>query len=200
MARPPMTRRDAAWLVVRAATLAGAPEFLERWLRAAQNHTHQTRNFAPPEPDRWTSYQPQFFSREDYEMLDAFMSIIIPTDETPGAREAHVAAFADFFVNAAAEFAPEVQRQWRNAVRYLRDQHFGQLAPEAQLTFLEQMSEPERNPTAAHEGFDTYRLIKDMTVHAFYTSRIGLIDVLEYQGNAYLTEFPGCTHVQHQKV
>jgi hypothetical protein len=29
-----------------------------------------------------------------------------------------------------------------------------------------------------------------MTVRAFYTSRIGLIDVLEYQGLAYLSEFP----------
>jgi hypothetical protein len=43
-------------------------------------------------------------------------------------------------------------------------------------------------------------LIKDMTVRAFYTSRVGLIDVLEYKGNAYLTQFPGCTHSEHQKA
>jgi len=39
-----------------------------------------------------------------------------------------------------------------------------------------------------------------MTVRAFYTSRVGLIDVLEYKGNTYLTEFPGCAHPEHHKV
>jgi hypothetical protein len=39
-----------------------------------------------------------------------------------------------------------------------------------------------------------------MTVRAFYTSRVGLIDVLEYQGIAYLTEFPACTHPEHLNV
>jgi len=37
-----------------------------------------------------------------------------------------------------------------------------------------------------------------MTVEGFYTSEVGLIDVLEFQGNTYLSEFPGCTHPEHQ--
>jgi hypothetical protein len=45
-----------------------------------------------------------------------------------------------------------------------------------------------------------YRLIKEMAVHAFYTSRVGLVDVLEYKGLAYLTEFPGCNHPEHHTV
>jgi hypothetical protein len=49
-------------------------------------------------------------------------------------------------------------------------------------------------------GSATYKLIKDMTVHAFYTSRVGLVDVLEYKGLAYLSEFPACTHPEHQRV
>lgn len=128
------------------------------------------------------------------------MAILIPADETPGAREAHAAEFADFFVNAAAEYAPEVQQQWREAMRYLRSQNFAALHPEAQLELVRQMSAPERDHAATHSGFEAYRLVKDMTVHAFYTSRIGLIDVLEYKGNAYLTEFPGCTHAEHRQA
>lgn len=128
------------------------------------------------------------------------MIILIPTDDTPGAREAHTAAFADFLVNAAAEYAPELQQHWREAMRYLDAHKFAALSPDAQLALIEEMSAPERKESATHDGFDTYRLIKDMTVHAFYTSRIGLIDVLEYKGNAYLTAFPGCTHPDHQHV
>jgi hypothetical protein len=39
-----------------------------------------------------------------------------------------------------------------------------------------------------------------MTVFAFYTSKAGLVDNLEYKGNAYLTDFPGCTHPEHRRV
>jgi hypothetical protein len=74
------------------------------------------------------------------------------------------------------------------------------MEPHAQTGFIEQISAPERNRSEKREGFAAYRLIKDMTVRAFYTSRVGLIDVLEYKGNTYLTSFPGCTHPEHQKV
>ncbi len=200
-----MTRRDAGWLILRAAAVAGGPEFFSAWLRAAQTdsapgHTHHPNSSAPPEPDRWTGYQPKFFSPEEFQILDTFTAIIIPTDETPGAREAHVAAFTDFVVNAAAEYAPQMQEQWRTAMLWLRTQKFAQLTPDEQLAFVEQISEPERDRSKQHGGFATYRLIKDMTVHAFYTSRVGLIDVLEYKGMAYLTEFPACNHPEHHKV
>lgn len=195
-----MTRRDAATLFASALGIAGAQEFLAGWLRAAENHSHAIGGSAPPEPDRWSSYRPQFFSPEEFDVLETFMVILIPSDETPGAREAHTADFADFLVNAAAEYAPEVQQDWREAMRYLAQEKFAGLSAEKQLALMEAMSAPERNPKTGHEGFETYRLIKDTTVHAFYTSRIGLIDVLEYKGLAYLTEFPGCSHPEHHRV
>ena len=43
-----------------------------------------------------------------------------------------------------------------------------------------------------------YRLVKEMTVEGFYSSRVGLMDVLEYKGLTFLPEFPGCTHPEHQ--
>ncbi len=63
---------------------------------------------------------------------------------------------------------------------------------------LSEMSLPERDPRALHEGYAFFRLVKNMTVEGFYTSRIGLIEVLDYQGMNYLSEFPGCTHPEHQ--
>lgn len=190
-----MTRRDAAWAILRAAAVVGGQEFFSDWMRAAQVHEHSSH--APPEPDRWTSYKPKFFSAEDFRNLDAFTAILIPTDETPGAREAHVTAFIDFVVNAAAEYAPEMQNDWRNAMNWVRDRRFAELPAGQQLSLMERISEPEHHASNKEEGFPVYRLIKEMTVHAFYTSRVGLIDVLEYKGLAYLTDFPGCNHPQH---
>jgi hypothetical protein len=156
-----MTRRDANWLILRATALS---PYL--------SHIHAS---APSDPHNWTNYRPKFFSPSDFQLLESFTEILIPTDDTPGAREAHVAAFIDFVLDAAAEFAPETQDHWRAAMLWLHSANF----------------------TAPDQLSQHFQLIKEMTVHAFYTSRVGLIHVLEYQGNAYLTEFPGCTHQEH---
>ncbi|MFL6350783.1 MAG: gluconate 2-dehydrogenase subunit 3 family protein [Bryobacteraceae bacterium] len=200
-----MTRRTAASAILQAAAVVGGQEFFSDWLRAAQppNHgSHARGSHAPPEPnaERWMFYTPKFFSAEDLRNLDAFTSILIPTDETPGAREAHVTAFIDFVVNAAKQYAPEMQKDWRTAMGWLRARHFAELPEEQQLSLVQRISQPEHDPSNRQEGFSVYRLIKEMTVHAFYTSRMGLVDELEYKGLAYLTEFPGCTHPEHHTI
>ena len=199
-----MTRRDANWAILKAASAAGANAFFRSWLSAAQSaaasHTHNGHSQPPPDPHNWPAYKPQFFSAEEFHILDLVTSTLIPTDETPGAREAYVSQFIDFVIQAAAEYAPDLQREWREAIDYFRAQNFHTLEQEQRIAFLERISEPERDRAKHGPGFKHYRLIKDMTVHAFYTSRVGLVDVLGYQGLAYLTEFPGCNHPEHRQV
>jgi hypothetical protein len=192
-----MTRRDASWLIARAAATASAASFLAPWFTANEPHRHAA---APPDPHDWNSYRSKFFSAQEFEWLETFTAILIPTDETPGAREAHVASFIDFVVNAAAEFAPEVQEHWRDAMRWLRATDFGKLSVEQRVALVTAAAAPEFDHSLTHPGFSAYQLIKEMTVRAFYTSRVGLVDVLEYQGIAYLTEFPACTHPEHHSV
>lgn len=197
------TRRDAGWLLARVFTVATGQQFFSEWLSAAQTgnaHGHSTSSTAPPEPDRWSSYQPKFFSPTQFQILDQFTAILIPSDDTPGAREAHVAPFIDFVVNAAAEYAPEMQENWRSAIRWLETSGFDKLPPDKQIELVKEAAGPEFDKSKTHAGFKSYRLIKDMTIRAFYTSRVGLVDVLEYKGLAYLTQYPGCTHPEHQKV
>src|SRR6201986_213292 len=83
---------------------------------------HAAHSSAPPDPHNWASYSPKFFSGEEFRVLDTFSAILIPSDGTPGAREAYVAPFVDFVVNAAAEYAPEMQAQWRKAIAWLTAQ------------------------------------------------------------------------------
>ncbi len=195
-----MTRRDANWMIGRAAATAGAEAFLAPWLMARQEHDHSAASKPPADPHNWKGYQPKFFSQEEFVWLGWFTEILIPTDETLGAREAQVASFIDFVVNAAAEFAPETQQPWRDAMDWLQGAKFGNLSSKEQEALIKEASAPETDAAQTHAGFAAYRLIKEMTVRAFYTSRVGLVDVLEYQGIAYLTEFPACTHPEHQKV
>src|ERR1700751_1184434 len=193
-----MTRRDAGWLIARAMGAGTLSQFFGPRTAAQSPEGHAAHaaggSQAPSDPHDWSNYVPKFFSSEEFHIIDCFTAILIPSDETPGAREAHVAAFTDFVVNAAAEYAPEVQTEWRNAVRWLKDRGFGHMSEEARTALITDMSAPESTPTKSHPGYPVYHLIKDMSVHAFYTSRPGMIDALEYKGLAYLTEFPACTH------
>ena len=85
-----MTRRDASWAIFRAAAVAGGPEFFSAWARAAETvspHDHAHASGAPPDPHDWKAYQPKFFSNEEFRDLETFSAILIPTDDTPGARK-----------------------------------------------------------------------------------------------------------------
>jgi hypothetical protein len=200
-----MTRRYASWLIACAASAAGSEAFFSNWLAASpflpyQGQAKHENPFAPPEPDRWSHYEPQFFGPDEFTLLETITELLIPSDDTPGAKEAHVAPLIDFVVAAAAEYAPEMQARWRAALDWFSRGGFAKLPPPQQLALLEEISAPERDPSAKHDGFFAYRLIKDMTVHAFYTSRAGLVDDLQYQGLAYLKEFPACSHPEHHRV
>jgi hypothetical protein len=40
-------------------------------------------------------------------------------------------------------------------------------------------------------------MIKQQNTFAFYTSRAGMIETLDYKGNSYNEVFPACDHPEH---
>ena len=81
-----MTRRSLLDFAVRVAATPVGMEFFAAWKMAAQEHDHAS---APPEPPILRDYQPRFFAPEDFAALLCFTEILIPRDDTPGARESH---------------------------------------------------------------------------------------------------------------
>jgi hypothetical protein len=192
------SRRDFVDLALRAAALPGAAEFFSTWARAA-DHQHISSSTAPPEPPLLRNYRPKFFAAEDFAALQAFTEILIPTDDTPGAREAHCAHYIDFVLQAS-DSAPNLQKQWHDAMAALKKAGFHSAAAKDREALVEAMSKPERDRSASHPAFAAYRLIKQQNTFAFYTSRAGMIETLDYKGNSYNTEFPACTHPEHHAV
>lgn len=203
-------RQTLKYLGLLTATAAGR-DFLAAWLPTATAATLDAHAMpgmaqeAPPQPGADSPYVPQFFKPEEFKTVETLTELIIPTDDQPGAREARVAVYIDSVLTAAGEFRPSLQKEWTNGLEILdrlsNEQHgrsFRELSPQAQEQLLIMMSGPERDPQAQQTGYDFYRLVKEMTVEGFYTSRVGLIDVLGYQGLTFLSEFPGCTHPEHQ--
>ncbi len=198
-------RKSLKYLGMLASSAAGR-EFLAGWLPQAQAATRppMTHGAPPQEPAASEPYQPRFFKPDEYRAVEILTEIIIPTDDKPGAKEAQVARFIDFLVFSAAEFRPAMQAEWTKGLATLdalcRKQFsrpFLELNDAERMDLLTAMSRPEPDPKAHHEGYDFYQLLKGATVEAFYSSRVGLIDVLGYQGLTYLAEFPGCTHPEH---
>jgi hypothetical protein len=140
-----------------------------------------------------------FFAPDDFEALQAITEILIPTDETPGAREAHCAHYIDFVLQSSGSM-PAYQKQWRDAMALLKKAGFHDADTKGRAALVEAMSKPERERNATHPAFAAYRLIKQQNTFAFYTSRAGMIDNLDYKGNSYNATFPGCNHPEHHKV
>src|SRR5262249_4891175 len=134
-----LSRRELLDLAVRAAALPGAAEFFSAWFQAAGNAS------APPEPGLLRDYQPKFFDAEDFAALQAFTGILIPTDDTPGAREAHCAHYIDFVLQAATGITPGLQKQWRDALAALRQAGFHAADAPGRAAIVEAMSKPERD-------------------------------------------------------
>jgi hypothetical protein len=192
-----VTRRDLLDVAMRAAALPGGAEFFSAWLRAADDHQHGSD--APPEPPLLRNYQPKFFAPEDFAALQAFTEILIPTDDTPGAREAHCAHYIDYLLHAADK-APAMQKQWRDAMEALKESGFHAADAQGRAALVAEISKPERDRSATHPTFSAYRLIKQQNTFAFYTSRAGMIEALEYKGNSYNAAFPACDHPEHHLV
>jgi hypothetical protein len=79
-----------------------------------------------------------------------------------------------------------VQKQWRDGLKQMQE--------EARRSSLREALAK----SAAHEGHAAsdlerfFAILKQMTVNGYYTSAIGIHQDLQYQGNTYLSAFPGC--------
>lgn len=191
-----ITRRDLLDLAVRAAALPGAAQFFSAWLQAAPDRQHAASH-APQEPPFLRDYKPRFFGPEDFEALQSFTEILIPTDGTPGAREARCAHYIDFVLQAGA---PDMQKQWKDAMAGLKQAGFHAADAQGRAALVAAMSRPEIDRSATHPLYPVFRLIKQQNTFAFYTSRAGMIETLDYRGNSFNASFPACTHPEHQVV
>jgi gluconate 2-dehydrogenase gamma chain len=208
-----VSRRSALKYFGLLAASAAGREFLTSWLPQVSVHSDvtddlvhiQNSNHARDEKESAKPYVPQFFKPPQFRTVEVLTEMILPTDDQPGAKEAQVGNYIDFVVFSAREFEPSLQQAWLDGLTFVdreSKKRFGKpfaLASDTDRTaLLTEMSAPERDPKAQHEGYGFFRLVKEMTVEGFYTSKVGLIDVLDYQGMNYMSEFPGCTHPEHQ--
>ena len=141
-------------------------------------------------------YQPKFFTAREMKTIDVLSEAIIPADEhSAGARAARVTEYIDVI----ASTNEGIQATWRRGLTTLDEtcrlrfgQNFVDCGTAQQLMLLEELSAKEEAPASVLETF--FVTAKKATVEGYYTSPVGIHDELEYQGNAVLANFEGCTH------
>ncbi|HJQ23706.1 MAG TPA: gluconate 2-dehydrogenase subunit 3 family protein [Blastocatellia bacterium] len=138
---------------------------------------------------------PLFFTPEEFAMVDEISELIIPTDEhSPGARAAQCAAYID--ARLAESWTEEPKTEWRNGLKAIdaasqeiSGKPFMQATAEQRVAVLTAISKNEKDPKKPEERF--FNVIKSRTVHAYYSSKIGIHQEMEYKGNVPIKEFVG---------
>lgn len=196
-------RKAIKTLAVIAGTVATEP-LLKTPAQAAQHaHQHgaQTTASTAASAAAKAPYKPAFFNEQQFKTVATVAEMIIPRTETPGAMDAKVHEYIDFIVNEDKTLQPIYQRGLTWLDRKANDSfgaNFVECKPDQQTAILTIISSPKNRALEDMVGVEFFHTIKSMTIDGYYTTEIGLKKELEYKGNDYLEEFPGCNHREHQ--
>lgn len=131
---------------------------------------------------------PQFFNPDQFKILSQVSELIIP-----GATTAKVANYIDLIVRTNAEH----KKTYTDGLAWLASKNFLKLKPKQQLALLEPLcAQVDKGEIKTMEQ-RFFRVAKNMTADGYYTSKLGLVDDLGYQGNQVLAEYPECKIDEH---
>ena len=186
MANQAPDRRRVLEILAKAAAASQFPGFC-RWSFAGE-HAH-----AQATPTARPAYRPAFFDAHQYRTIEVIAELIIPADETPGAKEAGVSELIDFLAAHGEKQLHEPAQQglaWLDGeARKVGGRSFIELNAGRQGELLQSIASEQ----ADHAGALFFALMRRYTVMGFYTSRVGL-EALDYPGLKFYTQSPECPH------
>jgi len=189
MAGQGIRRREILRIMGTAAAAATFPGF-SRWGFACGHIGNAALAIRP------ASYHPQFFTDAEYAMVERLSEMIIPSDGTPGAKEAGVAEFIDFMVwsDPEEQYAFRMGLTWLNAHSERKmGKKFLELNPEQQTSMLERLGCKGKARPGEEDGQRFFALMREFTVTGFYTSEIGYKE-LDNPALKFYSESPECPH------
>ena len=189
MANQSPDRREVLTLLARVAALSQFPGF-SRWISAAE-HSHP--DTVQPRP---VSYSLQFFTPAEYRALDQITELIIPRDDSPGARDAGVGEFIDFMVahDEDLQYPFRSGLTWLNAFAFEKHgKDFPALSADQQAAVLRKLAYKKEQSHLEVQGQDFFKLAREYTVMGYYTSRIGL-EQLDNPDLKFYSASPECPH------
>lgn len=157
-----------------------------------------------------------FFSAQQYRLVEHLADMIIPEDETPGAKQAGVAEFIDFMLanrvplsgsrdirstQDAIEAGNEAQTRFLEGLGWVKarshsefGRDFLECTRDQQNALLEELAYKAKFKPNTESGRAFFQMMRDYTVVGYYTTKIGL-ESLGYPGlRTVWPKMPGCPH------
>jgi glucoside 3-dehydrogenase (cytochrome c) hitch-hiker subunit len=148
-----------------------------------------------PESDK-TQVASCFFDARQRQLVDELTETIIPADNHSGGAKA--AKVVDSIDRVLRESLDEDQKKtWREGLKLIEamserscGKSFVEATPEQRIAVLQILSDNLAMAELPEVMF--FKDLKRLTVNAYYTSKIGILDELGYKGNTMLDQFVGC--------
>jgi len=194
------------------ATVAASFPGFSKWAFACSHGSAPTpANSSPP-----SAYEPLFLSAQQYRLVEHLADMIIPGDDTRGAKQAGVAEFIDFMLANrvavsgardirstadAIEAGNDAQVRFLSGLNWINvrshsefGKDFMDCSAEQQNGMLEELAYKDKFKPNTESGRAFFQMIRDYTVVGYYTTRIGL-ESIGYPGLRELwPSMPGCSH------
>src|SRR5215472_7313723 len=189
MAGQDLQRREMLRIMATAAAASKFPVFAKWNFICSRDH-------ADPTQIRPESYRPLFFSPPEYATVERLTELIIPSDTTPGAKEAGVAEFVDFMVahDTEKQYPMRLGIAWLNAhCENLFSKPFLALSEAQQVSILEPLAYKAKFREGEEDGRKFLSAIKELTVMGFYTTEIGYKEI-DNPALKFYPKSPACPH------
>jgi hypothetical protein len=169
-----MNRREALSSValLLGGTIIGSEMFLSGCTNADKNIDTSGLNFSP----------------DDISFLDEVGETIIPTTDTPGAKETKIGEFMHTIVRDYYE--PENQQIFIQGMRKLKDasqkmngKSFLDSSPAERKSLLTELDKEQKTYIATEEDAGPnhyFRMMKELTIWGYFTSELGATKALRY--------------------
>lgn len=178
------TRREIIKNIAMAVTFAGVPA-------DAAQHVHQAVADAKAASPKG-KYTPKLFNAHEFATVRRLSELIIPADEVSGSA---VQAGAPEFIDLIASHNEEIGTEMLGGVQWLdramekrTGKSFVDSAAADQTALLDQIAYRKNSTPELQPGIVFFDWVRRLTVDAFYTSPLGVVDV-EYVGNRGMTKF-----------
>lgn len=189
MAGQDLHRREMLRIMATAAAASKFPGFA-KWAFICSHDAPAVERIRPE------TYLPLFFSPSEYAMVERLTEIIIPSDTTPGAKEAGVAEFVDFMVanDTEKQYPMRLGISWLNAhCGRLFGKTFMAISEAQQVSVLEPLAYKAKYRDGEEDGRRFFAAIKDLTVMGFYTTEIGYQEI-DNPALKFYAKSPACPH------
>ena len=182
------------WLKTSAAALGASLLPLPAVLAEAPQA--ETAPAAPQAKPAETKSAARFFTPAQHALVEELSETIIPADSHSGGAKA--AKVADYIDQALRESYDDNDKAlWREGLRlvdvmsrHYNGKSFVSASPEGKIAVVKVLSDNDHMTDLPEVRF--FIELKRLTVHGYYTSKIGIHDELEYKGNRILQEYVGC--------